>query len=89
MIHTYSKFKKEFGNRPKDIVFEVTRKEVLAEVGILLRDELERDSTVTTQDKLNRSDISFKYARIVDLDKWNKVVDSLCNGEMPERSLRE
>lgn len=52
--------------------------EILTKVGIFLIDEIEPNSVVTTF-----KPGSNEFVRIIDLDTWNRVVDSLRTGVMP------
>lgn len=52
--------------------------EILTKVGIFLIDEIEPNSVVTTF-----KPVSNEFVRIIDLDTWNRVVDSLRTGVMP------
>jgi hypothetical protein len=62
---------------------EEEKKNFLMQIGLMLRDKIEKDSIVTrwTDGKINNGD----FVRIVDLELWNKITDSLCSGQMPEK----
>lgn len=62
---------------------EEEKKYFLMRVGLMLRDKIEKDSIVTrwSDSKINNGN----FVRIVDLELWNKITDSLCRGQMPEK----